>query len=137
MIFHQATYHAVFGHQQGRSYIACKFASRPRDDFALASLWHTSDYTFRPHHHYEHPDADPALQRMVAELRALGARAQSLAETGGAFSLSKNGGERRIGGRDSDAQRGDGSSESESESIGGEGEGEAGLHPERIRSSRL
>ena len=93
VIFHQACYHSVYGHQQGRSYIACKFAERPRTDFELASLWHTSDYSYRPHERFERHE-DAAVRRMVVGLRALGPQAEALAT--GEFALSKIRGQRVV-----------------------------------------
>eukprot|EP01052_Picozoa_sp_SAG31_P005398 SAG31_NODE_237_length_19590_cov_13.149915_4_plen_95_part_00 len=71
--------------------IACKYATRPQSRFELASLWHTSDYAYKPHKRFEQ-HSDAVVRRQVAGLRALGPAAESLA--GRVFKLSKNGGQR-------------------------------------------
>ena len=79
VVFHQSLFHAVFGHLQGRSYVATKFAARPRTDFELASLSHSSHYAFEPDPALaESPD--PILRQLVAGMAALGPRAKELTD---------------------------------------------------------
>ena len=105
VVFHQSLFHGVFGHEQGRSYIACKYASRPVSavrfrfgaensqsfrltkvdllgaqltEFELASLWHNSSYAFRPARSLA-SSATPVLRRMVEGMGEVAAAAERAA----------------------------------------------------------
>ena len=76
ILFSQSCYHAVYGHQPNRTYIALKFAARPRTDEELACLQNRGAYAFQPHATLE-SHANPAVRQMVAGLRDLAGAAQA------------------------------------------------------------
>eukprot|EP01051_Picozoa_sp_SAG22_P000168 SAG22_NODE_3_length_48349_cov_158.681180_29_plen_333_part_00 len=83
-----SVYHAVFGHQPGRTYLALKFCRRPRTSAERASLWRnyggseeTIAYPFRPDSRFVHHRLDwvRALVQGLPELASL-AQADHLSE---------------------------------------------------------
>ena len=77
ILFHQSCFHAVYGHQPGRTYIAMKFAARPRTDEELACLGNRGAYAFEPHPNLELASAHPAVRNMVRGLRSLASAAEN------------------------------------------------------------
>ena len=84
ILFSQSCYHAVYGHQPNRTYIALKFAARPRTDEELACLQNRGAYAFQPHAALE-SHANPAVRQMVAGLRDLAGAAQAALARDNAF----------------------------------------------------
>lgn len=69
VFFNQRLYHAVYGKQPGRRYIALKYANPPATDEQIAALRHAS--VFEVHEAYLHSDR-PRIRGMIAPLVALG-----------------------------------------------------------------
>lgn len=72
VFFTQSLFHAVYGKQGERRYIALKFAARPRSKEHIASLNKWSNYAFEPHETLCN-SPNPRLSQMVAGLAELGA----------------------------------------------------------------
>ncbi len=77
VLFHHSLFHAVYGKQPGRRYIALKFAARPTTDEHLKSMQKYAAGAFDPHERFLNSDA-PRVRAMVSGLREMAERARRL-----------------------------------------------------------
>lgn len=79
LLFHHSLFHAVYGNQGSRRFIALKFAARPNSDTRLRSVLKWSKEVFEPHDAFcNHPN--DRIRRMVDGVRELGDRAKTFAD---------------------------------------------------------